>query len=147
MSVNGSPNIGFGSGEALAAIKEVAAQSSASGLRFWIFQVSAVKNKRAVLRQYIYLFLSLLFVYFLLSALYESYLLHFAVFAVPARGSGRKHSSLQRFFWYRQQIFTCRFHWIMLIGLLAKNAILIVEICINTKRKRDDNRTGGHWRS
>jgi len=27
MSVNGSPNKGFGSGEALAAIKEVAAQS------------------------------------------------------------------------------------------------------------------------
>ncbi len=77
--------------------------------------------------------LSLLFVYFLLSAQYESYLLPFAVLlSMPLGIFGAyfvtKMSGLENNIYFQIAL-------IMLIGLLAKNAILIVEFAVQRRRQ------------
>jgi HAE1 family hydrophobic/amphiphilic exporter-1 len=132
MSVNGSPNIGFGSGEALAAIKEVAAQSLPPGYDFEFSGVSREEQKSGSQAIYIFI-LSLLFVYFLLSALYESYLLPFAVLlSLPVGLAGT--FVFAKIFGIDNNIYM-QISLIMLIGLLAKNAILIVEFA-STRREK-----------
>ena len=124
MSVNGAPNKGIGSGEAILAIKEVAAQTLPQGYGFEFSGIS--REEQSSGKQAIYVFiLSLLFVYFLLSALYESYLLPFAVLlSLPVGLSGT--FVFARIFGIDNNIYM-QISLIMLIGLLAKNAILIVE--------------------
>jgi HAE1 family hydrophobic/amphiphilic exporter-1 len=84
--------------------------------------------------QTVYIFiLSLLFVYFLLSALYESYLLPLAViFSLPVSLAGI--FIFVRIFGIENNIYT-QISMVMLIGLLAKNAILIVEFAATRRRK------------
>jgi HAE1 family hydrophobic/amphiphilic exporter-1 len=79
------------------------------------------------------LMLSLLFVYFLLSAQYESYLLPFAVvLSMPLGIFGAyfctKIAGLENDIYFQIAL-------IMLIGLLAKNAILIVEFAVQRRRQ------------
>jgi HAE1 family hydrophobic/amphiphilic exporter-1 len=132
MSVNGSPNKGFGSGEALAAIKEVAAQSLPPGYGFEFSGVSREEQNSGSQAIYIFI-LSLLFVYFLLSALYESYLLPFAVLlSLPVGLAGT--FVFAKIFGIDNNIYM-QISLIMLIGLLAKNAILIVEFA-STRREQ-----------
>ncbi|MGE5365155.1 MAG: efflux RND transporter permease subunit [Bacteroidota bacterium] len=76
--------------------------------------------------------LSILFVYFLLSAQYESYLLPFAVLlSIPAgmlgAFAGIKLAGLDNNIYVQVGL-------IMLIGLLAKNAILIIEFAIQRRK-------------
>jgi HAE1 family hydrophobic/amphiphilic exporter-1 len=131
MSVNGSPNKGFGSGEALAAIKEVAAQSLPPGYGFEFSGVSREEQNSGSQAIYIFI-LSLLFVYFLLSALYESYLLPFAVLlSLPVGLAGT--FVFAKIFGIDNNIYM-QISLIMLIGLLSKNAILIVEFA-STRRE------------
>ena len=131
MSVNGSPNKGFGSGEALAAIKEVAAHSLPLGYGYEFSGVSREEQNSGSQSLYIFV-LSLLFVYFLLSALYESYLLPFAVLlSLPVGLAGT--FVFARIFGIDNNIYM-QISLIMLIGLLAKNAILIVEFA-STRRE------------
>jgi len=78
MSVNGSPNKGFGSGEAMKAIQDVAAQTLPMGYGYEFSGISREEQSSGSQAVYVFI-LSLLFIYFLLSALYESYLLPFAV--------------------------------------------------------------------
>jgi hydrophobic/amphiphilic exporter-1 (mainly G- bacteria), HAE1 family len=124
ISVNGSPNKGYGAGEAMQAIKEVANQALPQSYGYEFSGVSREEEKSG--SQTIYIFvLSLLFVYFLLSALYESYLLPFAVLlSLPVGLAGI--FVFARIFDIENNIYT-QISMIMLIGLLAKNAILIVE--------------------
>ncbi|HEX2975597.1 MAG TPA: efflux RND transporter permease subunit, partial [Bacteroidales bacterium] len=84
--------------------------------------------------QTIYIFiLSLLFVYFLLSALYESYLLPFAVLlSLPVGLTGIY--VFDAIFGIDNNIYT-QISLIMLIGLLSKNAILIVEFASARREK------------
>jgi HAE1 family hydrophobic/amphiphilic exporter-1 len=132
MSVNGSPNKGFGSGEALMAIKEVAAQSLPPGYGFEFSGVSREEQNSGSQAIYIFI-LSLLFVYFLLSALYESYLLPFAVLlSLPVGLAGT--FVFAKIFGIDNNIYM-QISLIMLIGLLAKNAILIVEFA-STRREQ-----------
>jgi hydrophobic/amphiphilic exporter-1 (mainly G- bacteria), HAE1 family len=77
-------------------------------------------------------FLSILFVYFILAAQYESYLIPFAVlFSLPVGIMGAymstKLAGLQINIYFQIAM-------IMLIGLLAKNAILIVEFGIQRRQ-------------
>jgi HAE1 family hydrophobic/amphiphilic exporter-1 len=131
MSVNGSPNKGFGSGEALAAIKEVAAQSLPPGYGYEFSGVSREEQNSGSQAIYIFI-LSLLFVYFLLSALYESYLLPFAVLlSLPVGLAGT--FVFAKIFGIDNNIYM-QISLIMLIGLLSKNAILIVEFA-STRRE------------
>lgn len=76
--------------------------------------------------------LSLVFVYFLLAAQYESYLLPFSVlFSLPVGVFGAYIST--QFMGLQNNIYF-QIALIMLIGLLAKNAILIVEFALQRRK-------------
>ena len=132
ISVNGSPNKGYGSGDAMKAISEVADQTLPRGFGFEYSGVS--REEQNASSQTIYIFiLSLLFVYFLLSALYESYFLPLAVLlSLPIGLTGI--FIFDTIFKIDNNIYT-QISMIMLIGLLSKNAILIVEFA-STRREK-----------
>ncbi len=124
ISVNGNPNKGYGSGDAMRAISEVAAQTLPAGYGFEYSGVSREEQNAGSQTIYIFI-LSLLFVFFLLSALYESYLLPLAVLlSLPIGLTGI--FIFDTIFGIDNNIYT-QISMIMLIGLLSKNAILIVE--------------------
>jgi HAE1 family hydrophobic/amphiphilic exporter-1 len=132
ISVNGTPRKGYGSGDAMNAIREVAAVTLPAGFRYEYSGVS--REEEASGSQTLYIFiLSLLFVYFLLSALYESYLLPLAVLlSLPVGLAGI--FVFAAIFGIDNNIYT-QISLIMLIGLLAKNAILIVEFAATRREK------------
>ncbi len=132
ISVNGSPNKGYGSGDAMRAISEVAAETLPQGYGFEYSGVS--REEQNASSQTIYIFiLSLLFVYFLLSALYESYFLPLAVLlSLPIGLTGI--FIFDTIFGIDNNIYT-QISMIMLIGLLSKNAILIVEFASSRREQ------------
>ncbi|GAA4505871.1 efflux RND transporter permease subunit [Hymenobacter ginsengisoli] len=131
ISVNGSPKEGTSSGQALVAIQEVAAQKLPAGYGFEFSGIS--REEQGSGRQSLYIFgLSLIFVYLLLSAQYESYILPFAVLlSLPIGLSGTY--LFARLFGVDNNIYL-QISVIMLIGLLAKNAILIIEFSLARRR-------------
>jgi HAE1 family hydrophobic/amphiphilic exporter-1 len=131
ISIMGSPNKGYGTGESMQAIKEVAGQALPPGYGYEFSGMSREEQKSGSQTVYIFI-LSLLFVYFLLSALYESYLLPLVVMlSLPVGLSGI--FVFTKIFNIEYNIYT-QISMIMLIGLLAKNAILIVEFA-GTRRE------------
>ncbi|HKK41328.1 MAG TPA: efflux RND transporter permease subunit, partial [Bacteroidales bacterium] len=130
ISVNGSPNKGYGSGDAMMAIEQVAQQTLPQGYGYEFSGVS--REEQSSSSQALYVFaLSFLFVYFLLSALYESYLLPLAVLlSIPVGLTGT--FVFARIFNIENNIYT-QISLIMLVGLLAKNAILIVEFAVTRR--------------
>jgi HAE1 family hydrophobic/amphiphilic exporter-1 len=128
MSVNGSPNAGYSSGEALAAIK---ATPLPAGYGFEFSGISREEQSSGTQSTYVFI-LCLVFVYFLLSAQYESYLLPFAVLlSLPVGLAGT--FLFAKIFGIDNNIYM-QISLIMLIGLLAKNAILIVEYALERRR-------------
>ena len=132
MSVSGSPNDGYSTGQSLIAIQEVAAQSLPAGYGFEYSGISREEQNSG--SQTIYIFvLCLAFVYLLLSAQYESYVLPFAVLlSLPVGLSGV--FTFAKIFGLDNNIYM-QISVIMLIGLLAKNAILIVTFALERRRK------------
>ena len=130
VSVSGSPNDGFSTGQALQAISEVAAEKLPPGYGFEYSGIS--REEQAAGSQTIYIFLlCLAFVYLLLSAQYESYLLPFAVLlSLPVGLSGI--FVFAKLFGEDNNIYM-QISMIMLIGLLSKNAILIVEFAVERR--------------
>lgn len=131
MQVSGSPNFGFSSGQALLAIKDVAEKTLPAGYGYEFSGISREEDSNGSQSIYIFL-LSLVFVYFLLSAQYESYILPFAVLlSLPVGLTGV--FLFAKLFGMDNNIYM-QICMIMLIGLLAKNAILIVEFAIDRRR-------------
>lgn len=131
MQISGSPNPGFSTGEALRAIQEVADKSLPAGYGYEFSGISREEQSSGTQSVYIFL-LSLVFVYFLLSAQYESYILPFAVLlSLPVGLTGV--FLFAKLFGMDDNIYL-QICMIMLIGLLAKNAILIVEFAIERRR-------------
>jgi HAE1 family hydrophobic/amphiphilic exporter-1 len=132
ISVNGSPNPNYSTGQALSAIQEVATQTLPAGYGFEFSGIS--REEQNVGSQTLYVFvLCLAFVYLLLSAQYESYLLPFAVLlSMPVGLTGVY--IFARLFGLDNNIYM-QISLIMLIGLLAKNAILIVEFAVERRQK------------
>ena len=125
IAVTGNPAPGFSSGEAIQAIEEVAAQTLPQG---YGYEYSGLTREEATQGSgstaYVFA-LVLLFVYLLLSAQYESYLLPWAVIiSVPLGLCG---TFLFAWMMGIDNNIYLQIALIMLIGLLAKNAILIVE--------------------
>ncbi|WP_461451682.1 efflux RND transporter permease subunit [Mucilaginibacter sp.] len=131
IDIQGAPNAGYSSGDAIKAIDEVAAQTLPVGYGFEYAGIT--REEIAGGSQSVYIFiLCLIFVYFLLSAQYESYILPFAVlFSLPVGLAGA--FIFAKIFNVQNNIYL-QITLIMLIGLLAKNAILIVEFAVTRRR-------------
>lgn len=132
ISVTGSPKAGYTTGQSLMVIKEVASQTLPVGYGYEYSGISREEENSGSQTLYIFM-LSLLFVYLLLSALYESYLLPLAVLlSLPVGLSGVY--VFARLFGLDNNIYM-QISVIMLIGLLSKNAILIVTFAQERREK------------
>ncbi len=131
ISVTGTPNPGYSSGEAIAAIERVAAETLPQGYGFEYAGMTREEGSGTGNATAMIFGLCLLFVYLLLSAQYESYLLPFAVIlSIPFGLAGS--FIFAQMFGISNNIYL-QIALIMLIGLLAKNAILIVEFALERR--------------
>lgn len=125
--INGQPSNGYSSGQAINAIKEVAATKLPKGYGYdW---AGSSRDQANSGNQAIIIFIiSLLFVYLLLSAQYESFLLPLSIIlSLPIGIFGALF-----FLWMMglQNNIYAQIAMIMLIGILGKNAILIIEFAV-----------------
>jgi HAE1 family hydrophobic/amphiphilic exporter-1 len=130
--VNGQTNTGYSTGDAIKAVQEVAAQTLPQGYGYEFSGIS--REEIASGNQTIMIFLlCLIFVYFLLSAQYESYIMPFSIIiSLPIGIAGS--FIFARIMGVENNIYL-EISLIMLIGLLAKNAILIVEFALQRRRR------------
>ena len=142
ISVNGSPASGYTSGQAMKAIEETAAQNLPAGYSYEYSGMTREQNNQSNTTIYVFA-LCLLFIYLLLAAQYESYILPWSVLlSVPfgLAGSflflwmmGGINQILPIFDNASNNIYV-QIALIMLMGLLAKNAILIVEFALERRK-------------
>src|SRR5690625_512497 len=129
--VSGAAAPGYSSGDAIAAVQEVSETALPSN--YTVGFSGLTREEIAAGGQTLYIImLSILFVYFLLAAQYESYLLPLSVlFSLPVGVMGAyvttRLAGLEANIYFQIAL-------IMLLGLLAKNAILIVEFAVQRRK-------------
>jgi HAE1 family hydrophobic/amphiphilic exporter-1 len=131
IEVNAIPKPGYSSGDAIKAIQETAKEQLPAGFAYE-FSGQTREEISSGGQSAVVFMLCLVFVYFLLSAQYESYILPLAVIlSIPTGIFGvfivLGLTGIENNIYVQVAL-------IMLIGLLAKNAILIVEFAVQ-KRK------------
>lgn len=133
ISVTGQPTPGYSSGDAIAAIERTAAEYLPQGYGYeYAGMTREEANSSSGSATAIIFGLCLLFVYLLLSAQYESYIIPWAVIlSIPFGLMGS--FIFAQIFGISNNIYL-QIALIMLIGLLAKNAILIVEFALERRR-------------
>ncbi|MDP3557209.1 MAG: efflux RND transporter permease subunit [Bacteroidota bacterium] len=130
--LNGEAALGYSSGQAIDAVKQVAKETLPKGYDFdW---AGSSRDEANSGNEAIYIFIiCLLFVYLLLSAQYESFLLPLPViFSLPTGIFGAFF--LLQLMGLENNIYA-QVAMIMLIGLLGKNAILIIEFATLKQRE------------
>ena len=131
VDISAATNEGYSTGDVVKAIEEVAAQKLNSN--YGIDYTGLTREEQNAGSQTIVIFLlSLIFTYFILSAQYESYILPLSVlmslpFGIFGAYLGQWLFGLENNIYFQISL-------IMLMGLLAKNAILIVEFAIQRRR-------------
>ena len=143
MKINGNPADGYSSGQAIQAMQEVAEQTLPTGFGYEFSGMTREEQSSSGSTTAMIFILCFVFVYLLLSAQYESYILPLSVLLsvpfglagsfifvhlmglanniVPILGAATNNIYMQ-------------IALIMLIGLLAKNAILIVESALDRRK-------------
>ena len=143
MAVNGNPASGYTSGQAIKAIEEVAQQYLPQGYSYEFSSQTREEQQSAGSTTAIVFVLCFVFIYLLLSAQYESYLLPLAVLlSVPfglagsfvfVQAMGALNNVIPILGQASNNIYV-QIALIMLMGLLAKNAILIVEFALDRRK-------------
>ena len=129
-NVSGAPKPGYSSGDAIKAVQEVAQQTLSTN--YGVDFTGLTREEINAGSQTILIFaLCIVFVYFILAAQYESYMLPFAVIlSLPTGIMGaflsQKVAGLENNIYFQIAL-------VMLVGLLAKNAILIVEFALQRR--------------
>jgi HAE1 family hydrophobic/amphiphilic exporter-1 len=131
-AIQGAPADGFSSGQAIEAIREVAAETLPQGYDLGWEGISWDESKKG--NEAIYIFLIVVaFVYLVLVGQYESFLIPLAVIlSLPIGIFGSflflQATGLANDVWAQIGL-------IMLVGLLGKNAILVVEFAVQRRQQ------------
>lgn len=143
MQVNGTPADGYTSGQAIQAIEEVAEQTLPTGYGYEFSGMTREEQSTSGSSTATIFILCFVFIYLLLSAQYESYILPLAVMlSIPfglcgsfifVQLMGLANNILPILGAASNNIYV-QIAMIMLIGLLAKNAILIVEFALDRRK-------------
>jgi hydrophobe/amphiphile efflux-1 (HAE1) family protein len=131
VTINGAPKPGYSTGDAIRAIEETAKQALPRGYTYEWTGATREEVKTGNQTTFVFL-LSILFVYFLLAAQYESYVLPLAVILTVPTGILGVFAFITMA-GIDNNIYV-QIGMIMLVGLLAKNAILIVEFAVQRRR-------------
>ncbi|HIX45274.1 MAG TPA: efflux RND transporter permease subunit [Candidatus Barnesiella excrementipullorum] len=134
IGVNGMPADGYSSGDAINAIKEVAAQTLPVGYGYEFGGMTREEAEMAGSNSTVMIYaVCVLLIYLILCALYESLFVPFAVIlSVPF---GLMGSFLFARFWGIENNIYLQTGLIMLIGLLSKTAILLTEYATEAREK------------
>jgi hydrophobic/amphiphilic exporter-1 (mainly G- bacteria), HAE1 family len=131
-SIQGAPASGYSSGQALKAIQEVAAQTLPPGYGLGWEGISYDEAKKG--NEAVYIFLIVVaFVYLVLVGQYESFILPLSVILSLPIGIFGSFFFLQAM-GLANDVYA-QIGLVMLVGLLGKNAILIVEFAIQRRRE------------
>lgn len=131
VQLTGATNPGYSSGDAIEAIEEVFDNQIPDNYSYAYSGLTREENSSSG-QELIVFALCLIFVYFLLSAQYESYLVPWAVIlSLPIGLAGS--FIFANIFGVANNIYL-QISSIMLMGLLAKNAILVVEFALQRRR-------------
>jgi hydrophobic/amphiphilic exporter-1 (mainly G- bacteria), HAE1 family len=131
-AINGAPAMGYSSGEAIAAIQEVAKKTLPRG--YDIDWVGLSKDEVSRGNEAIFIFLVvLIFVYLILAAQYESFLLPLSVI-LSLPGGALGSFLMLKAMGLANDIYA-QVGLVMLIGLLGKNAVLIVEVAVQQRQR------------
>ena len=146
MKVMVAPASGYTSGQALAALAEVAGQNLPTGYTYELGGMAREEAQSSGSTTGLIFILCFVFVYLLLSAQYESYILPLAVLlSIPFGLLGSflfvngmsaigSISALKMILGTMSNNIYMQIALIMLMGLLAKNAILIVEFALDRRK-------------
>lgn len=145
--IQGAPATGYSSGQAIAAIQEVAKETLPNGYGIGWQGLSYDEANSGNTATYIFIIV-IVFVYLVLAGQYESFILPLAVIVSLPVGLFGSYLMLKSM-GLANDVY-CQIGLVMLVGLLGKNAILIIEFAVQRRHEglsiRDAAIEGGQLR-